>query len=352
LRRDILDILICPRCKSGKFSLQTSPVRDEIVQGLLICEICAQEFNIDNGIPDLIYNPSRDVIDDQRKAAALKKRFMERAHCEQIPADKRLFCARRGHLFAEPNGREYVAGTEKNVNDMIPFMNLGKSQRVLELGAGTCWSTAKLAKDGCRCVATDISVALKLELGDAFFEEDGVFFERVQACMQNLPFADDTFDVVFATTALHHAPDLTSVFGEVHRVLKSGGRLYATNEPVLGIFNFSARRQFLKKDPIHHGAVEMPYNLWHWVRALKKSGLDPVIYFPGYLDSYLRNGPARTFFGKIARLAWRIKMSRYALLRWILYPLTIVWNPGICLGITAVKNRRAGFWCPFITVEP
>lgn len=352
MRQDLIDILRCPRCKRGKFSLQILLPKEEIVQGTLVCEECDQEFKINNGIPDLIYNPSEEIVKDWQKAVAGKKRFLRKARCEQIPPDKRLFYAQRGHFCDEPNGREYIIATETNVNDIVPFMNLDKTQRVLDLGAGTCWSTAKLAREGCRCVATDISTALKLELGDAFFKEYGIFFERVQACMQDLPFVDEVFDIVFATTALHHASDLVIAFKEAGRVLRSGGRLYLVNEPVVGIFNFTARRRFRKNDPLHHGEVERPYNLWQWVRALKKNGLEPIIYFPAYIDIHLRRGPAKTFLGEIIRRIWRLKILKHMLLYWVLYPLVIFWNPGVCLGITAAKNRRISFWCRFKTMEP
>ncbi|MBE0466285.1 MAG: class I SAM-dependent methyltransferase [Candidatus Desulforudis sp.] len=40
----------------------------------------------------------------------------------------------------------------------------------------------------------------------------------------SLPFEDDRFDKVVSTCALHHFPDLTLSFAEIHRVLKTGGK--------------------------------------------------------------------------------------------------------------------------------
>lgn len=39
-----------------------------------------------------------------------------------------------------------------------------------------------------------------------------------------LPFEDARFDQVVSTCALHHFPDLTRCFAEIHRVLKPGGK--------------------------------------------------------------------------------------------------------------------------------
>ena len=43
--------------------------------------------------------------------------------------------------------------------------------------------------------------------------------------MTELPFADSTFDCVYATESLEHAVEIDRAVGEMCRVLKPGGRL-------------------------------------------------------------------------------------------------------------------------------
>jgi SAM-dependent methyltransferase len=45
--------------------------------------------------------------------------------------------------------------------------------------------------------------------------------------VQELPFRDGSFDVVVANWMLYHVPDLPHALGEIHRVLRPGGRLVA-----------------------------------------------------------------------------------------------------------------------------
>ncbi|MCA9913469.1 MAG: methyltransferase domain-containing protein [Anaerolineae bacterium] len=45
--------------------------------------------------------------------------------------------------------------------------------------------------------------------------------------VQNIPFADDSFDVIFANYMLYHVPDLAKGVAELRRVLKPGGVLFA-----------------------------------------------------------------------------------------------------------------------------
>ena len=45
----------------------------------------------------------------------------------------------------------------------------------------------------------------------------------VKADITNLPFKDNTFDIIFCNHVLEHIPDDTKAMQELHRVLKSGG---------------------------------------------------------------------------------------------------------------------------------
>lgn len=52
-------------------------------------------------------------------------------------------------------------------------------------------------------------------------------FQFAQMDAQTLHFDDSAFDVVIANHMLYHVPDLPRALGEIRRVLKPGGRLYA-----------------------------------------------------------------------------------------------------------------------------
>lgn len=51
-------------------------------------------------------------------------------------------------------------------------------------------------------------------------------FEEIDA--QSIPYAAETFDAVIANHMLYHLPDRIKVLTEIKRVLKQGGRLFAT----------------------------------------------------------------------------------------------------------------------------
>ena len=45
--------------------------------------------------------------------------------------------------------------------------------------------------------------------------------------VQNIPFPNDSFDIVIANHMLYHVPCISQAIAEIHRVLNSGGVLYA-----------------------------------------------------------------------------------------------------------------------------
>jgi sterol 24-C-methyltransferase len=61
--------------------------------------------------------------------------------------------------------------------------------------------------------------------GNVLCKQEGVagMVELVQADFMKLPFADNTFDAVFAIESTCHAPDRNGVYSEILRVLKPGG---------------------------------------------------------------------------------------------------------------------------------
>ena len=102
----------------------------------------------------------------------------------------------------------------------------------LEIGAGTGYFTLNLVQLGLieRATATDISPGMLAAL-EASAEELGIDVTTAEAEAEELPFADESFDLVFGHAVLHHIPDLERAFAEFSRVLRPGGTLVFCGEP-------------------------------------------------------------------------------------------------------------------------
>jgi SAM-dependent methyltransferase len=110
-------------------------------------------------------------------------------------------------------------------------------KRVIDFGCGSGANTALLAHRGAHVWAIDISEDL-LRLGQRRLAVSGRPGEAtfIAGSAHDLPFPDNSIDVVFGIAILHHL-DLDLVSREVRRVLKPGGRAIfqepVRNSPVI-----------------------------------------------------------------------------------------------------------------------
>jgi SAM-dependent methyltransferase len=104
--------------------------------------------------------------------------------------------------------------------------------RGLEIGAGTGYFSLNLLRAGVlsEAVATDISPGMLGVLDQSAQRMRLPVTTRVCEAGE-LPFEDDSFDLVFGHAVLHHLPDLEGSFREFRRVLKPGGSMAFCGEP-------------------------------------------------------------------------------------------------------------------------
>jgi ubiquinone/menaquinone biosynthesis C-methylase UbiE len=102
----------------------------------------------------------------------------------------------------------------------------------LEIGSGTGYFSLNLLQLGTirRLTATDISPGMLRRLSDTA-EALGLEARTVTTEAEELPFEDESFDLVFGHAVLHHIPDLGRAFGEFRRVLRPGGAIAFCGEP-------------------------------------------------------------------------------------------------------------------------
>ncbi len=99
----------------------------------------------------------------------------------------------------------------------------GASGEVLEIGGGT-GANLPYYHDVRRVVITEPDPFMREKLWPKLTRTN-VPVEVSDAGAQDLPFADDSFDVVVSTLVLCTVPDQRDALAEVRRVLRPGGRL-------------------------------------------------------------------------------------------------------------------------------
>jgi SAM-dependent methyltransferase len=101
----------------------------------------------------------------------------------------------------------------------------GSRRTVLDIGAGNCWMSFRLALLGYRPVAVDLLTNENDGLGAAVHYQDSLaeVFPRFQAEITRLPFQNEQFDVVIFNASFHYSEDYEAGLREAFRCLRRGG---------------------------------------------------------------------------------------------------------------------------------
>jgi SAM-dependent methyltransferase len=104
---------------------------------------------------------------------------------------------------------------------------------ILDLGAGNCWMSFRLALLGYGMVAVDLLTNENDGLGAAehFHKHLPTPISRFQAEAAHLPFRDEQFDVIIFNASFHYAEDYEAALNEALRCLKPGGKVIISDTP-------------------------------------------------------------------------------------------------------------------------
>lgn len=300
MKKQLLNFICCPICKSDavdSWDLSvTKESKEEVREGTVTCKKCRKIFVIEEGILDLLVNPSNEIVNEQAGWAKLEK---------HVKNDDRL-------MLSLPNGiGEHKAVWQlqsENFNYMWSKIDLKGDEKVLDLGAGRCWATRFFAKAGCYTVGLDVlkTKYVGLLTSDVYINNEGVYFERLIGNMNDIPIKKAVFDIVFMAATLHHSSDINRTIQQVYNSLKPGGRLIMINEPGLSIFGSKK----LTCPEVENGINEHVYRLNEYSKVLRHNGFSYDLY--PYVGSYAKiiqklNGGLTRIFPKqlIPKRMWK-----------------------------------------------
>ena len=120
-----------------------------------------------------------------------------------------------------------VAHYGSDIGTEADFRLLGdlRGKRVVELGCGAAQNSIAFAKQGAIAIGVDASAEM-LAIGRRLCDREEVRVELRQGDVADLAFVRaDSVDLVFSSCAFGFVEDLSRVFRQVHRVLRTGAPL-------------------------------------------------------------------------------------------------------------------------------
>lgn len=189
---------------------------------------------------------------------------------------------------------------------------------LLDIGSGNGISCINFAFSGYQTTAVEPddskivgSQAIKYLINHYQLKNLSVF----ESFAEKMPFPDQSFDIVYARQAMHHAHDLSQFLAEIGRVLKKGGLLFTVRDHV--IFNKKDKDRFLKNHPLQkfYGG-ENAYSPKAYKMAMKEAGLtlnqelryldNPINFYPKTKESI------SLFINTIIHQELQSKIGRFA----------------------------------------
>jgi ubiquinone/menaquinone biosynthesis C-methylase UbiE len=139
---------------------------------------------------------------------------MNRAYFDEV---ERRF--RKHHRFAAQADKAPL------LSNLINYSKI-RGKRVLDIATGSGFLAVQFAKAGAQVTAIDLT-PFAVEHARKNFAVRNVPGVVLEADAQQLPFEDQSFDIVMAWGCLMHMPDTERAIREIQRVLRPGGQAVA-----------------------------------------------------------------------------------------------------------------------------
>lgn len=205
-----LDVLRCPQCHENL----DLTLHNRITA--LRCVACRSEYTLKNGIPRLLV-PAR-LATVQAFCAKYEALRRQEGWASDAP-EFYLHLPFRDLSGRHPQEWKLRSRSFQFLKNWLENNFARKAIRILDVGAGSGWMSRQLAERH-EVLALDVNAGPH---GLAALPMTQRPFMAVQAELEDLPLASNSFDVAIANASLHYAQNFHSFFAKISRVLRPGG---------------------------------------------------------------------------------------------------------------------------------
>jgi len=118
-----------------------------------------------------------------------------------------------------------IEGHYDSVDTIISMSEVTSNDTVLDMACGTGIVTLAFAKYADSVVGIDVTQSMLDEAIKKQKQENITNIKFDLGSVENLPYADNSFDIVFTRYSFHHFLDTKNIFDEMIRVCKANGRV-------------------------------------------------------------------------------------------------------------------------------
>jgi SAM-dependent methyltransferase len=208
--------LRCPRCHAGVPSLS--------------CLQCGFTLRVDRGIAHAL------PLDRATHYSQFIEDYEQIRAAEGRGSDSDEFYL--GLPYCDVTGRnskqwQIRARTYDCLLGQVLKPSLPAGGRILDMGAGNCWMSFRLALAGYKPIAVDLLTNQSdgLEAAEHYRNHLPRLFPRFQAELENLPFQSGQLDAAIFNASLHYAEDAEGALREALRCVRSGGMVIVADTP-------------------------------------------------------------------------------------------------------------------------
>jgi len=194
VKKNLVDVLRCTQCGSGLALREARSEGGEVLEGALGC---------DNGHT---YDVVRGILRMVKSDAYVGSFSFEWQRHNKTQLDR------------EENGKSAQVFYHKA--GLTPGFLKGK--RVLDVGVGAGRFADVCQRAGADVVGIDLSYAVESAMQNVGHRQGA---NIVQADLFDLPFRDESFDLIYSIGVLHHTPDCKRAFQGLIRFLRPGGTI-------------------------------------------------------------------------------------------------------------------------------
>ena len=196
--------IVCPNCGNNLMLKSKKKIKEEIVEGLLICSK-KHEFKITKGIPRFVSDKNKKFLKTEDAFSSKWKNYNKSFHSKKwYEIQKKWFLERFGW---------------KKISNLNKFLKT--CHNILDAGTGV-GNSAKLFSTNSDAGIFAIDASNSIEFAyKKYALISNIHF--LQADLRNLPFKKKFFDFICSDQVLHHTKDTESSFKYLTKFLQKNG---------------------------------------------------------------------------------------------------------------------------------